>query len=469
MTLIIAGERSGVGKTTITLALLSFLAKKNYKVQSFKVGPDYIDPMFHTAITKRYCRNLDPILTSENYVKLCFNKHCQNADYALIEGVMGLFDGVPFQPESKQQNISNYGSTAYIAKLLNLPVLLVIDCSKLSGSVAAIATGYRNFDPQVNIIGIILNKVGSDRHLELLKQALEPLNLPILGVFRRNQEIKIADRHLGLIPTDEISEINEIFNQLADLAQNNCNWLELLPLLKTEKTVIPKTILMNKISEKPIQIAIAKDSAFNFYYQDNLEILQQLGAEINFWSPLKDPKLPENTQGIYFGGGFPEIFAPQLSNNEQALCSVKKAILQGIPTYAECGGLMYLSEAIQDFEGNNWKMVGILPTTTVMTQKLNLGYRQVITLEDNPFSTKNTIMWGHEFHRSQISKNPDKPLLATKNCYSPEILDYQGWKLHQVYATYIHLHFSSCETEIRRFLWHCLKAKNDHSSMGRNL
>jgi cobyrinic acid a,c-diamide synthase len=225
MTLIIAGERSGVGKTTITLAILAFLAQKQAKVQSYKVGPDYIDPMFHTAVTGRPCRNLDPVLTSESYVQACYARHCQTVDYALIEGVMGLFDGIPFE------QCSDFASTAHIARLLKLPVLLVIDCARLSGSVAAIASGYQHLDPEVQIIGIILNRVGSDRHLFLLRQALEPINLPILGVLDRSDQLTIPDRHLGLIPTDELSQLNQLFAQLATLAAQSFNWEKLLPLL----------------------------------------------------------------------------------------------------------------------------------------------------------------------------------------------------------------------------------------------
>jgi cobyrinic acid a,c-diamide synthase len=450
MTLIIAGERSGSGKTTVTLSLLAFLASKNYKTQSFKVGPDYIDPMFHTAITGLPCRNLDPILTSENYIQSCFSYHSQNAKYSLIEGVMGLFDGISFN------NISNYASTAYLAKLLNLPVLLVIDCSKLSGSIAAIVRGYTSHDPQVKIIGLVLNKVGTDRHLELLKQALEPLNLPILGVLRRNQEINIPDRHLGLIPSEEITELKQIFNRLATLAETSFNWSQLLPYLETKKIPLTNNYLLshllNYLPKKKVKIAIARDKAFNFYYQDNLDILAQLGAELIFWSPLNDEKLPTDIQGIYLGGGFPEIFAEQLSQNQHTLYLLQKAIIQGTPTYAECGGLMYLSESIEDFDGKISKMAGILPTKTKMTAKLTLGYRQVVTLTDNPFSTQGTIIWGHEFHRSQMSNFPDNPLIAIKNCYNNQIESYQGWKKYKVYASYIHLHFAQCLNQVKGFL-----------------
>ncbi len=226
MTLIIAGERSGVGKTTVTLALLSSLSRKYRRVQSFKVGPDYIDPMFHERVTGRPCRNLDPVLTSENYVQECFTHHLEGVDYALIEGVMGLFDGASGRDD--------WASTAHVARLLQLSVLLVLDCSRLSRSVAAIAHGYRSFDPRVQLAGVVLNRVGSDRHLELLKDALEPLQLPILGVLRRQDNIKIPDRHLGLVPTAEMTQLNTLIDRLAQLGDSCFDWERLLPLLREQ-------------------------------------------------------------------------------------------------------------------------------------------------------------------------------------------------------------------------------------------
>jgi len=440
MSLIIAGERSGVGKTTITLALLSWLTDKGEKVQSFKVGPDYIDPMFHSKVTGFPCRNLDPILTSENYLKSSFNYHSQGKDISLIEGVMGLFDGIPLH------NIFDYGSTAHIARLLNLPVLLIIDCSKLSGSVSAIALGYSKLDPRVNIVGVILNKVASEKHLEYLKASLELISLPIFGVLFRNQEITIPDRHLGLVPTDEIDHHNQIFKQLSALAESSFNWDLLLPLLKL-KTEKKSSYLLSNIPEnkEKKRVAIALDSAFNFYYQDNLDILQKKGYELLFWSPLKDKNIPQNIQMFYFGGGFPEIFAEELSNNITVKNQLKKAILSGIPTYGECGGMMYLSKYIQDFAGKKWSMVGILPNTAKMSKKLTLGYRQIRILENNFFAKKDSVLWGHEFHRATNSATPKFPLIEVKDAYSQKRLDFQGWQIKQVYASYIHLHFANLE------------------------
>ncbi|MFQ3635750.1 MAG: cobyrinate a,c-diamide synthase, partial [Cyanobacteriota bacterium] len=373
MTLVVAGERSGVGKTTVTMALLAALTRWGDRVQSFKVGPDYIDPMFHQFITGRACRNLDPLLTSETYVQQCFADASQDAAFALVEGVMGLFDGA--------SGCDDVASTAHVARLLNLPVLLVLDCARLSRSVAAIAHGYRSFDPRLHLAGVVLNRVGSDRHLTLLKEALEPLALPILGVLRRQDEITLPDRHLGLVPTDELPALGQLCDRLASLAETSFDWNQLRPLLKTSKLDTPpppttETKIQNPKSK--IRLAVARDRAFSFYYADNLELLERLGAELVFWSPLQDIALPEGAGGLYFGGGFPEVFAAELTANSAARAAVGAAIQAGLPTYAECGGLMYLSQHIVDFDGNPWEMAGVLPTAAVMGKRLTLGYRRAI-------------------------------------------------------------------------------------------
>jgi cobyrinic acid a,c-diamide synthase len=457
MALAIAGERSGVGKTTITLSLLAVLRQRQLSVQSFKVGPDYIDPMFHRYVTGRECRNLDPVLTSEVYVQQCFAHHTQTADYALVEGVMGLFDGAT--------GVDDTASTAHIARLLDLPVLLVIDCSRLSRSAAAIALGYRSFDPRLQFAGVVLNRVGSDRHLELLKAALEPLNLPILGVFRRHDDITIPDRHLGLVPTAELPVLDSLIERLANLGETCFDWSRLLPLLKAHNTPpIPTTTAFNQnpVSQnsKPktsTRIAIAHDRAFSFYYADNLELLEQLGAELVFWSPLSDPGLPAGVQGLYLGGGFPEVFAAALSDNQAAQQSVRQAIQAGMPTYAECGGLMYLCEQIVDFAGQFWKMVGILPTTATMTGRLSLGYRRAIALQDSPLLPAGSETWGHEFHRSNLSTQSALPLYRVGGYDSDSLMQLEGWRSHQLHASYIHLHWGASPEIPARFLTQCLK------------
>ncbi len=468
MTLVIAGERSGVGKTTITLAILAYLQRQGLKVQSFKVGPDYIDPMFHHYVTGRPCRNLDPVLTSTDYVKNCFNRHSQSAEFSLIEGVMGLFDGI--QPVPLLMNSSplffrgDFASTAHIARLLKLPVILVLDCSRLSGSIAAIAHGYRTLDPNLEIAGAILNRVGSDRHLELLQDALETIQFPILGLLRRQDHITIPDRHLGLIPTAELPQLDALIDRLAHLAETCFDWEQLLPLLKSTPAtpVKPAEIIPNWDGFKSkIPVAIATDAAFNFYYQDNLDSLESLGAELIPWSPLKDSVLPQGVQGLYLGGGFPEIFAETLAENTAALQSVYQAVASGMPTYAECGGLMYLCQNLVDFAGKSWPMVGILPTHAVMGPRLSLGYRRATTLQDTPLLVAGETVWGHEFHRSRLTPESTSPLFQLQGFNRSSAVTQEGWGFSpltatpQLHASYIHLHWGGQWQIPQRFLLSC--------------
>jgi cobyrinic acid a,c-diamide synthase len=453
MSIIIAGERSGVGKTTVTLTLLASLRRRGVKVQSFKVGPDYIDPMFHQYVTGLPCRNLDTVLTSESYVQKCFNNHSSKSEYTLVEGVMGLFDGIGQLANTNGK--TDFASTAHVARLLDIPIILVIDCSRLSGSVAAIAHGYCSLDSRIKIAGLVLNRVGSERHLSLLKASLAPLQLPILGVLRRQDNITIPDRHLGLIPTSELPELDQIVNSLADLGDIYFDWDQLLPLLKSSSFPIPNSQFTTPNSS--VKIAVARDQAFNFYYQDNLDLLEQLGAELVFWSPLNDSQLPKDIQGMYFGGGFPEVFAPQLSANISIIQSVKNSILAGIPTIAECGGLMYLCEQIIDFDGNSWPMVGILPTNAQMDKKLTLGYRRAVVLENTFLVDSNTTIFGHEFHRSHLITNSPQPLFNTYRYDCDENTGFEGWYLPNVHASYIHQHWGESEEIPQRFIQECLK------------
>ncbi len=472
MSVVIAGDRSGAGKTTVTLALLAGLAKRGI-VQSFKVGPDYIDPMFHRAVTGRPCRNLDPILTSPPYVQSCFDRHIQGVDYAVVEGVMGLFDGVsmasplgeatPTDAEPPEL-IPDFASTAHVARLLDLSVLLVLDCRSLSGSIAAIAHGFATFDPKVKIAGLILNKVGSDRHAELLTTALAPLGIPVLGILRREAAIEIPDRHLGLVPTAELDNLAAIFTQLENLAAQGFDWDRLLPLLKSHNPA-PNPLLQRgwggsapDIQPVKIKIAVARDRAFSFYYQDNLDLLESLGAELLYWSPLEDHELPPDIQGLYFGGGFPEVFGSELANNHRGRKAVKQAILDGMPTYAECGGLMYLTQAIKDFQGQSWQMVGILPTEAVMGDRLALGYRQATAQRDSLVVQQGQQVWGHEFHRSSLTPPPDScpdpgqglPLWQTQSL--GRVQNQEGWHLPHLHASYVHLHWGHTPCIPQQFL-----------------
>ncbi|MEG5045850.1 cobyrinate a,c-diamide synthase [Microcoleus sp. B4-C1] len=493
MSLVIAGERSGAGKTTVTIALLAYLIRRGLNVQSFKVGPDYIDPMFHAFVTGRPCRNLDPVLTSESYVKKCFSRHIQDVDYALVEGVMGLFDGVSRKNQESGRHDTNFdrdtrinyrkeegnydfsfASTAHVAYLLNLPVLFVIDCSRLSGSVAAIAHGFRSFNPELKFAGLVLNRVASDRHLELLQDALKPLNLPILGVLRRDEAVTIPDRHLGLIPAEELPNLHAAIDKLADLAAVSFDWEQLLPLLAATRNeggegseqlsgthslpsgiITQKDDVVNSLGKQfGVRIAVARDRAFNFYYQDNLDLLEELGAQLVFWSPLDDLVFPDNVQGLYFGGGFPEVFAQKLSGNVLIREAVRSAIFSGMPTYAECGGLMYLCDSIVDFDGNSWPGVGVLKTAAAMGKRLTLGYREAVAVRDSSVLTALDEVWGHEFHRSHLTVEPSNPVYHSWRYGKRGEVEAvaEGWGVCRVHASYLHLHWGARPDIPARFL-----------------
>ena len=454
MTLIIAGDRSGSGKTTVTLAILAALRAKKLSVQSFKVGPDYIDPMFHARMTDRPCYNLDLVLTSEAYVKQSFWTRQQTADYALIEGVMGLFDGAA-EP-------IGFGSTASIAKLLKTSVVLVVNCQSTSQSIAALIHGYRTFDPRVNVIGVVLNKVGSDRHLALLKASIAPLQIPILGVLRREDQIVLPDRHLGLVPTDELPQLTQVFESLTALGLRCFDWAKLLPLLKVKLNadlVASSPVLSPVLSPvfKGVRIAVARDSAFSFYYADNLEILQALGAELVFWSPMWDEELPKGVQGLYLGGGFPEMFAPTLADNQEVQRSVRQAIASGMPTYAECGGLMYLCTSIRDFAQQDYPMVGIIPAQAVMGKQLTLGYRNVAIKTNTLMLRQSDRIRGHEFHRSDLTVRSISPLynLTRLEQDKTEAAIAEGWSSRSFQASYVHLHWGATPELPRRWLQAC--------------
>ena len=466
---VIAGERSGVGKTTVTLALLAALGQRSQRVQSFKVGPDYIDPMFHQRVTGRPCYNLDPILTSEAYLCHSFATHCQDAEFAVVEGVMGLFDGASGR--------SDVASTAHIAKLLNLPVLLVVDCSRLSRSVLAIIHGYRTLDPQLNLAGVILNRVGSDRHLDLLKTALESIDLPILGTIRRQANITIPHRHLGLVPTAELPQLQKLIDHLAHLGQQSFTWPLLLPLASLPSPTSPspyppfpgKVAPADPLPRFPAptlpypRIAIAHDQAFSFYYPDNLEFLQSLGAELIFWSPLQAANPPRDVHGFYFGGGFPEMFAAALASNQKLLAQIKTSLQAGYPTYAECGGLMYLAQALVDLEGSEWPMVGVLPTTVKMESRLTLGYRQAEALISSSVLEAGTTVWGHEFHHSQTTKPAPRPLYSLKRYEAAHPHGEEGWALGSIHASYVHLHWGGAFEVAQNFVRACRTFMNARS------
>ncbi|WP_448380304.1 cobyrinate a,c-diamide synthase [Gloeomargarita sp.] len=422
MGLILAGERSGVGKTTLTLALLAALVSWGERVQSFKVGPDYLDPQWHRWVTGRPCPNLDTVLTSPAYVCACYAYHTQGMAYALVEGVMGLFDGP--------------NSTAEVAKLLGLPVVLVVDCRRVAGSVAALVQGYVQFDPQVQVVGVVLNRVASDRHSELLRAALEPLGIPVVGECRQQAALHHPERHLGLVPPAERGDLHQWRQQLTTLGRSCFAWEVLRPWLQVQSqgNAVPPWAPL-RVSQ-PVTVAVARDEAFWFYYDDHLALLQCAGVELYWWSPLRDGPLPPEVGGLILGGGYPELWAAALSQRQEIVHDLRRRVRRGLPVYAECGGLMVLGEAFIAADGQLWPLVGVLPVVTRMTQRLTLGYRQVVAPQDTCFVQKGQTLTGHEFHYSQVVGGEPQPIYAQA----------------RVHASYLHCHWGGHPAQVQRFL-----------------
>ncbi|MDX2273257.1 MAG: cobyrinate a,c-diamide synthase [Cyanobacteriota bacterium] len=446
MAVVIAAPSSRSGKTTITLALLAALRRRGVVVQSFKVGPDYIDPMFHEAVTGLPCRNLDPVLTSESYVKDCFRYHCQGRHAALIEGVMGLFDGKASPPS--WGSLPDQGSTAHVARLLDQPVILVVDARGMSTSIAALIYGFRHLDRRVKLAGVILNRVGSPRHEEMLRIAVASQHLPVLGCVGTIPEIALPSRHLGLVPVDQLTTFAEMQTRLADLAEAAMDWAQLLPLLCDLPP--PADPLWDLDGDPfpgqlPPRIAIASDQAFNFYYADHIDLLKASGAQLSFYSPLQEGLLPRDPcDGVYLGGGFPELFASQLSER-----FVAHPLPPRLPLiYAECGGLMVLGETLWDLAGDPYRMSGVLPLQTKMTERLTLGYRHAQTLRATPFFPNHLALTGHEFHHSQSLNGSISPIYAWDN-------HREGWASDRIHASYLHLHWGSAPVWVQRWLRHC--------------
>lgn len=453
--IVIAGTTSGVGKTTITIGLIGALCKRGLKVQPFKAGPDYIDPTYHTQVSGEPSRNLDTWLLSANTITELFNRASKGKDIAVIEGVMGLYDG--------HSPIGDEGSTAELAKLLDAPVLLVLDSRKGARSLAAMVTGYQTFDRSLHLAGVILNGIGSEGHLRVCREAIEHFTgIKVLGYLPRRDDLSLPERHLGLIPTVESAANNEFLEKLTAQCEATFNIEEIMRFaerttpLNSGHSVFPVTPIPSRV-----RIAVAKDKAFSFYYQDSLDILQAWGAEIVPFSPLCDTALPPNISGLFIGGGFPELYASELAANVTMKRSIKASSEQEMPVYAECGGLMYLGESIRDFDGNNYSMVGAIPVRSgIDSPRLSLGYRTVQSLGNGPLLGCGEIVRGHEFHWSVLENGSTTP-----NAYS--IIDrenrIEGFHLNNLVASYIHLHIGSLHSMAERFIDNCLRFQKEHN------
>jgi cobyrinic acid a,c-diamide synthase len=433
--LILAAPMSGSGKTTITAGLIAALTARGLRVAPFKVGPDYIDPSYHALAAGRPCYNLDSWLLAPEQVQALFAQRTQDADLALIEGVMGLFDGVSGDDDS--------GSAAHLARLLDAPVILVIDAKAMASSAAALVKGFHDFDPRVPVAGVILNRVGSERHARLLQEAIKTsVGIPVLGCLTRDDTLRLPERHLGLVPTHEAGRWAEWLDTLSQKLAASVDLDQVMELAKSARELdLPVANLFTfQHHEIRAKIAVARDAAFNFLYDDNLDLLRAAGAEIAFFSPLNDATLPGGSQALYLCGGFPEIYAAELAANTALHEAVRSAHHAGLPIYAECGGLMYLTEHIIDASGCAFPMVGLLPGTSVMSSQVSIGYRTVRTLHDSWLCRAGETLRGHEFHYSNWETGSfDIP--AVYEIIQSSSHREEGIQIGSLIASYVHLHF----------------------------
>jgi cobyrinic acid a,c-diamide synthase len=455
---VIAGTKSDSGKTTLTLGLLAALKRRGYKPAPFKVGPDFIDPGHHAQIVGTKSRNLDGWMLSKQYNLNNFAKNSATADIALIEGVMGLFDGYDGRSEA--------GSTAQIAKWLGAPVLLIVDARSMARSAAAIVKGFEQFDPDLNFAGVVFNHIGSPRHLNYLEEALMGhVLMPCLGGVMRSESITIPKRHLGLV-TKEDHHLNKTYlDRLVDLIEKSIDLdrlLEVLPQIRpiklSETTPVPDSI--------EVSIGVAQDAAFCFYYPENLELLARYGVQIKFFSPLTDYRLPQDIDGIYFGGGYPELHVKELASNTTLRKEIKENSKRGMPIYGECGGLMYLGDAICDLDGQRHPMTGCLPFSTRMLPHLKrLGYREITLTGDTLMGPCGTIIRGHEFHYSEISDHfrSVATLYSVKDRIGKS-RSFEGYQVNRTIASYIHLHWGSCPNAAETFATTCRQYKSKRTN-----
>lgn len=455
--IILAGTHSGVGKTTLAQGVILALSKRGLIVQPFKAGPDYIDPTYHLQASGRSSYNLDSWLLSQAAILELFKEHAKNADISIIEGVMGLYDGLKY---------TEVGSTAHLAKILNCPVILILDARSLSRSAAAMVLGYREFDKKVKISGLILNNIKSTNHYNYIKAAIEnKTGIPLLGYLPQDADLRLPERHLGLIPVKE-KKLSRIFStKLIKLIKRNIDLEKISHIAKSAPGLPDQKmrIYNTKFPLNPVTIAIAKDRAFNFYYPDNLEILQHLGAKLVEFSPLNNQALPNHIDGLYIGGGFPELFAFRLAKNIRLKQEIYQKACAGLPIYAECGGLMYLAERLVDFKKKSFSMVGIFKCRVNMASKpQGLGYVNVETIKDNILSQKGARTKAHIFHWSYLD-NLRNISFAYKIRKNVDNVFYDGLFKQNILASYAHLHFASNINLAKNFIQSCKAYQNGNA------
>lgn len=450
--LVIGGTHSGVGKTSLTLALVAALRRRGYRVQTFKVGPDFLDPSYLALASGRPCYNLDGWMMGRKYVESLVSRVTADADLAVIEGVMGLFDG------AKTHSLK--GSTAEIAAWLKVPVVLIASVYGMARSLAAAVKGYATFDKRVKVGGVIANRCGSERHVRLLGQALRASSLPpLIAAIPRGALPKLPSRHLGLVTADAHNLSRQTLEALADAFEQHASLEEFLALAGTAPLLCAASPAKKKLPPR-VRLGMAYDAAFHFYYQDFLDELECRGCELIRFSPISDARLPDGLDALYFGGGYPEERAADLSKNSAMRLAVRKFAESGRPVYAECGGLMYLCRTLEKADGTAYPMVGLLPAKTRMHNRIqSLAYAEVFLKEDSLWGKKGSMARGHEFHYSQIVPNPGG-LDGWRSVYTAkkrqvDIPEEEGFQKNQVLASYVHLHLASRPALLEYFIKTC--------------
>jgi cobyrinic acid a,c-diamide synthase len=452
--IVFGAAASSVGKTTVAAGVIAALRRQGLVVQPFKCGPDYIDPSYHELAAGRPCRNLDAWMLNDSQLLEGFSRACRDADIAVIEGVMGLFDGSSWHDER--------ASTAQIAKLLGAPVILVVDIAGAARSAAAVVLGCQHFDSDLLLRGAVLNFAGSEGHAKGCAEAITTITrLPVLGWLPRDSKLQIPERHLGLVPGGEHLDSSSLITSIADAVTQRFDLAAIAEMARTagdlpEVSLAAPAVRQHPRTDRPV-IAVARDEAFCFYYPENLELLMEAGADIEFFSPLLGERPALNVAGVYLGGGYPELHAAQLASNVGLWRALKDLRVRDAPIYAECGGFMVLTEALIDREGRSWPMAGIIPGVARMTEKLAaLGYRHATATRANLLTDGGEVLRGHEFRYSTwVCDEPIAGIdMAWQVCgtRAEAPADSGGFISGNLLASYLHIHFGQRAGLASRFV-----------------
>lgn len=451
---LIGGTHSGCGKTTVALALMAAFRARGFRVQPFKVGPDFIDPGLHTVTAGRESRNLDGWMLDPDANRSLFRRLLAEADIAIVEGVMGIFDGY--------DGLSEAGSSAEMAKLLGIPAVLTVDARSMARSAAALVYGFARFDPALRLAGVIFNRVGGEGHLRYLKEAMAAAlpQVPVLGGIPKEDSVTLPERHLGLVTADEM-DLNPAWRErLVQLVERRLDLDLLLERMEIRPEMPPSVEKTPPAAVPPVVVAVARDAAFCFYYPDNLELLEEGGASLHFFSPVAGETFPPETAGVYLGGGYPELFAGKISQNKPFIEGIRGAASKGMPVYAECGGLMSLGRFIETTDGTRYPMAGIFPFgTRMLGRRKALGYTEAVLRRPCLLGEPGLRLRGHEFHYSEIVEEEDGPgferayELRARKFEAPRL---EGYLAGPVLASYIHLHWGSAPEAPAAFVKRCM-------------